>query len=137
MWRAISGGPYLPVRVCLARAIFAEPAVLLLDEPTNHLDLEAVLWLGERMVHWGEDRTLVVVSHDRAFLDEVCTDVLHLAHRQLAAYAGDFSTFEAVKEDQEARQTKLFDQQEKKKREMQARPGGCWSAGRNTSSHAI
>ena len=65
----------------LAAAIFGKPDMLLLDEPTNHLSIAAVLWLARELKEsptW-EDRIIVVVSHDRFFLDEVCGDVLHVS----------------------------------------------------------
>ena len=72
--------------VSLARALFVEPDVLLLDEPTNHLDLHAVLWLEEYLEGW--DKTTVVVSHARAFLNRVCTDILHFQEKQIKRYKG-------------------------------------------------
>eukprot|EP00962_Isochrysis_galbana_P009492 scaffold2645_cov112-Isochrysis_galbana.AAC.8 len=77
--RALSGG--WRVRTCLAAAIFARPDVLMLDEPTNHLSIGAVLWLARELTTgptW-TDRIVLVVSHDRIFLDTVATDVLHLS----------------------------------------------------------
>mmetsp|Transcript_25640 Transcript_25640/g.71699 ORF Transcript_25640/g.71699 Transcript_25640/m.71699 type:complete len:932 (-) Transcript_25640:97-2892(-) len=112
---SLSGG--WRMRVSIAAALFQEPDVLCLDEPTNHLDLEAVLWLGRHLEGWGE-KTLVVVSHDRSFLNEVCTDIIHLENRTLTYYQGAYDTFEAVRDEKRERQRRLFEQQDAKKKEM-------------------
>ena len=92
---ALSGG--WRVRTMLAAAIFGKPDMLLLDEPTNHLSIGAVLWLARELKSsptW-EDRIIVVVSHDRFFLDEVCGDVLHVSGvaKRLTQSHGSYSTW--------------------------------------------
>merc|ERR1711994_237364 len=72
------------MRVSIARALFLEPTLLMLDEPTNHLDLNAVIWLNNYLVAW--KKTLLIVSHDQQFLDDVCTDVVHLDQMKLKYY---------------------------------------------------
>jgi ATP-binding cassette subfamily F protein 3 len=85
-----SGG--LRMRANLARALMCRSDVLLLDEPTNHLDLDAVLWLeGWLRAYAG---TLLLISHDREFLDAVVGRILHLADRRIMSYAGNYSRFE-------------------------------------------
>ncbi len=90
---ALSGG--LRKRVALARALVAQPDVLLLDEPTNHLDIDAIEWLQGLLT--ARRGTLVLVSHDRAFIDAVGTRIIELDRGQLRGYPGNFSAFEAAK----------------------------------------
>ena len=86
------------MRVALAQALFVTPDILLLDEPTNHLDFPAVLWLQRYLCKY--KNTLLVVSHDRHFLNQVTTDILHLHNKELKYYKGNYATFEKVRKEQ-------------------------------------
>ncbi|KAL1212531.1 ABC transporter F family member 4 [Cardamine amara subsp. amara] len=107
--QSFSGG--WRMRISLARALFVQPTLLLLDEPTNHLDLRAVLWLEEYLCRW--KKTLVVVSHDRDFLNTVCTDIIHLHDQNLHFYRGNFDGFESGYEQRRKEMNKKFDIYEK------------------------
>ena len=76
------------VKVLLAQALFGSPDILLLDEPTNHLDLEAIRWLEEFLINF--DNTVIVVSHDRYFLNKVCTHVADIDYAKIQLYAGNY-----------------------------------------------
>merc|ERR1712018_131994 len=92
------------MRVPLARALYIEPTLLMLDEPTNHLDLNAVIWLDNYLQNW--KKTLLVVSHDQSFLDNVCTDIIHLDQCKLWYYKGNYSTFKKWKSRREEKELK-------------------------------
>jgi len=94
--RSLSGG--WRMRVALSCALFVTPDILLLDEPTNHLDFPTVLWLEKYLQ--GYEKTLLLVSHDRKFLNNVITDVIHFAYKTLTYYKGDYETFERVRGEQ-------------------------------------
>ncbi len=76
------------VKVLLAQALFGNPDILLLDEPTNHLDLDAIRWLEEFLINF--DNTVIVVSHDRYFLNKVCTHTADIDYAKIQLYAGNY-----------------------------------------------
>ena len=78
----------LKVKVLLAQALFGNPDVLLLDEPTNHLDLDAIAWLEEFLINF--ENTVIVVSHDRYFLNKVCTHIADIDYGKIQLYAGNY-----------------------------------------------
>ena len=99
---ALSGGEQ--TRASLARLVIADPDLLLLDEPTNHLDLDALEWLEEHLRRRGG--SLLVASHDRAFLDATVTRIWELRDRRLTAFRGDYSAYHRQREERDARTVK-------------------------------
>ncbi|CAH0475248.1 unnamed protein product [Peronospora belbahrii] len=113
--KALSGG--WRMRTALAGALFMAPDLLLLDEPTNHLDLEAVIWLEHYLEKY--DKQMIVVSHDRNFLNAVTTDIINLTQQKLMYYKGDYNTFENTMKENLRQQRKAYDAQQMKIQHMQ------------------
>ncbi|MBV2234376.1 MAG: ATP-binding cassette domain-containing protein [Sterolibacterium sp.] len=101
------------VRLNLARALMCRSDLLLLDEPTNHLDLDAVLWLEDWLKSYSG--TLLMISHDRDFLDAVVDHTLSLEQQTLTLYSGDYSAFERQRAAQLALQQSLFEKQQRER----------------------
>ncbi len=100
------------MRLQLARALMAPSDLLLLDEPTNHLDLDALVWLEGWLSRY--DGTLIVISHDREFLDAVTRVTLHIEHARLTRYGGNYSAFEELRAQQLSLQQAAFARQQDK-----------------------
>jgi len=99
------------MRLNLGRALMCRSDLLLLDEPTNHLDLDAVIWLeGWLRAYQG---TLLLISHDRDFLDSVCTHIAHLEHQRITLYSGNYSAFERVRAERLAGQQAEYQKQQR------------------------
>ncbi|KAJ2058665.1 ATP-binding cassette, regulator of translational elongation [Coemansia sp. S146] len=113
--RSFSGG--WRMRLSLARALFCRPDLLLLDEPTNMLDIPAVVWLERYLKTWTS--TLLVVSHDREFLDEVATDIVHQHSEQLDQYRGNFQTFWSTREERRKNQMREYESQMQQRAHLQ------------------
>ena len=113
--KTFSGG--WRMRVALARALFVQPDLLMLDEPTNHLDLHAVLWLEDYLLKW--PTILVLVSHSRGFLNNVCTDIVHLHSDSLTHYSGTYDNFQKARAERLRNQRKAAESQEAKRKHME------------------
>lgn len=107
--KAFSGG--WRMRLNLAQALISRADLLLLDEPTNHLDLDAVIWLQRWLKRF--TGTLVLISHDRDFLDDVIGQILHIEHKQAKLYAGNYTAFERQRAEHLAQQDAQFQKQQK------------------------
>ncbi|KAH8295760.1 hypothetical protein KR018_007764 [Drosophila ironensis] len=105
--KSFSGG--WRMRLALARALFSKPDLLLLDEPTNMLDIKAIIWLETYLQTW--PTTILVVSHDRNFLDTVPTDIIHLHSQELEAYKGNYDQFEKTKTEKLKAQRREYEAQ--------------------------
>jgi ATP-binding cassette subfamily F protein 3 len=110
----ISGG--WSMRVALARILLAEPDLILLDEPTNHLDLDSLIWLEEYLVQ--TPSSLLLVSHDRVFLDNVVQRLLELENGQLTSYPGDFQYYLEEKEKKIQSQWSAYNHQQEQIRQI-------------------
>eukprot|EP01055_Gregarina_sp_Pseudo9_P000628 Gregarina_sp_Pseudo_9__627@NODE_13_length_6388_cov_18_254528_g11_i0_p1_GENE_NODE_13_length_6388_cov_18_254528_g11_i0NODE_13_length_6388_cov_18_254528_g11_i0_p1_ORF_typecomplete_len745_score151_51ABC_tran/PF00005_27/5_6e21ABC_tran/PF00005_27/1_6e03ABC_tran/PF00005_27/2_8e21AAA_21/PF13304_6/1_4e09AAA_21/PF13304_6/4_7e11ABC_tran_Xtn/PF12848_7/33ABC_tran_Xtn/PF12848_7/2_5e20ABC_tran_Xtn/PF12848_7/5_1e02AAA_15/PF13175_6/1_6e06AAA_15/PF13175_6/0_17AAA_15/PF13175_6/0_84SMC_N/PF02463_19/15SMC_N/PF02463_ len=114
-FKELSGG--WRMRVMLARVLFADPDILCLDEPTNHLDLHAVAWLSAHLAK--SNKTCIIVSHARHFLNDVCTDIMEFKDRQLRYWPGDYDAFEQAKADKMLTQQREFENQQAKRAHVQ------------------
>ncbi|WP_136068215.1 ATP-binding cassette domain-containing protein [Modicisalibacter radicis] len=112
---AFSGG--WRMRVNLAQTLFMPSDLLLLDEPTNHLDLDALLWLEQWLTRY--PGTLLLISHDRDFLDAVCEHIVHVERRQLTLYSGNYTTFERTRADKLAQQQAEAAKQQARREEIE------------------
>ncbi len=114
--REFSGG--WRMRLNLARALMCRSDILLLDEPTNHLDLPAILWLERWLKRY--DGILLVISHDRDFLDQVCTRIAHIEHETMQIFTGNYSQFETLRAEQLALQHSMYSRQQKEIKHIQS-----------------
>ncbi len=105
------------IRLNLAQALMCPSELLLLDEPTNHLDLDASVWLEQWLRAY--QGTLLIISHDRDFLDNVVSHIVHIERQQCFSYTGNYSAFERVRAERLALQQASFEKQQRRKAEIQ------------------
>jgi len=106
------------MRLNLAQALMCRSDILLLDEPTNHLDLPAILWLERWLKRY--DGILLIVSHDRDFLDQVCTRIAHIENEEIHLFTGNYSQFETQRAEHLAQQQSMFVRQQREIKHIQS-----------------
>jgi ATP-binding cassette subfamily F protein 3 len=106
------------IRLNLAQALMRPSDLLLLDEPTNHLDLDATVWLEQWLKAYSG--TLLIISHDRDFIDNVVERIVHIERQQTVAYKGNYSSFERVRAERLALQQASFEKQQKRRKDVEA-----------------
>ncbi|MCK7458921.1 ATP-binding cassette domain-containing protein [Idiomarina aminovorans] len=114
--KAFSGG--WRMRLNLAQVLIARADLMLLDEPTNHLDVDAIFWLESWLKQY--DGTLLLISHDRDFLDSVTTDIIHIEHKKLNSYRGNYSQFEHQRAEHIAQQQSEYEKSQVMRQHLQA-----------------
>lgn len=114
--KSFSGG--WRMRLNLAQALLCRSDLLLLDEPTNHLDLDAVMWLERYLTNY--KGTLILISHDRDFLDPIIDHIIHIENQQLHTYTGNYSSFEVQRATKLAQQNAAYQQQQRKVAHLQS-----------------
>ena len=114
--KAFSGG--WRMRLNLAQVLIARADLMLLDEPTNHLDVDAIFWLESWLKQY--DGTLLLISHDRDFLDSVTTDIIHIEHKKLNSYRGNYSQFERQRAEHIAQQQSEYEKSQVMRQHLQA-----------------
>ncbi len=114
--RSFSGG--WRMRLNLAQALMCRSDLLLLDEPTNHLDLEAVIWLEDWLRNYAG--TLLLISHDRDFLDKIATHIAHIEQNELTLYTGNYTAFEVRRAERLANQQSAYEKQQREIAHMQS-----------------
>ncbi|MDP4655176.1 MAG: ATP-binding cassette domain-containing protein [Porticoccaceae bacterium] len=105
------------IRLNLAQALMSPSDLMLLDEPTNHLDLDATLWLEQWLKSYAG--TLLIISHDRDFIDNVVERIVHIDQQKANAYKGNYSMFERVRSERLALQQASFEKQQKRRKEVE------------------
>lgn len=106
------------MRLNLAQALMCRSDLLLLDEPTNHLDLDAVIWLEQWLSRYAG--TLLLISHDRDFLDSVCKQIVHIEQGKATLYIGNYSAFEVQRAEQLAQQQSAYEKQQREIKHMES-----------------
>ena len=114
--QSFSGG--WRVRMNLAKALMAPSDLLLLDEPTNHLDLDAIVWLEDWLKKY--EGTLMLISHDRDFIDGCCRRILHIENQGIRSYSGNYSQFERQRAERLANEQSIYEKQKKKVAHMES-----------------
>lgn len=99
------------MRLNLAQALMCRSDLLLLDEPTNHLDLDAVIWLQQWLIQY--PGTLILISHDREFLDAVTSHIAHVEHQRITLYTGNYSAFERLRAERLSQQQSTYERQQR------------------------
>lgn len=122
------------MRIALAKALWIRPSILLLDEPTNHLDLEACVWLEDYLKNYS--RILILISHSQDFLNNVCTDIIHLWNGQLVNYSGNYDTYVQTRADKELNQARRYNWEQDQIKHMKEYIGRFGSGNAKMASQA-